>query len=115
LHPSLSRTHPRQCHRREAVPRELRLLARIAVTLAREDPRGREGAHPHAIADEEDDPARHPRRRHSAGDAGAQGCRPDPRLDRPRRRFIPNLPLCEQNKCPITGLRNGGSTAARLR
>jgi len=87
-------THPRQRHRREVVPRELRLLARIPATLTRKNPRRGQGAHPHAVADEEDDAARHPRRRRRAAHAGTR-CRPDPRLDRPRRRFIPDLSLCE--------------------
>lgn len=89
-------THPRQRHRRKAVPRELRLLARIPATLTWKNPRRCQGAHPHAVADEEDDAASHPGRRCRAAHAGTR-CRPDPRLDRPRRRFIPDLSLCEQN------------------
>lgn len=84
-----------QRHRREPLPRKLRLLTRVSVTLTREDPRRREGTHPHAVPDEEDDATRHPGRRRRAADAGTR-CLPDPRLDRPRRRFIPDLPLCKQ-------------------
>lgn len=88
-------THPRQRHRRKPLPRELRLLPRIPVTLTREDPRRREGTHPHAVADEEDNATRHPSRRRRAADAATRSL-PDPRLDRPRRRFIPDFPLCDQ-------------------
>lgn len=92
---AFSRTHPRQCHRRKPLPRELCLLPRIPVTLTREDSRRREGAHPHAVADEEDNAARHPSRRRRTADAATRSL-PDPRLDRPRRRFIPDFPLCNQ-------------------
>lgn len=98
-------THPRQRYRRKAVPRELHLLARLTAALTREDPRRCKGAHPHAVADEEDDAARHPGRRRGAADAGTRCRRLDPRLDRPRRRFIPDLPLCEQTGLDISRVR----------
>lgn len=92
---AFSRTHPRQRHRRESLPRELRLFTRIPVTLTREDPRRCKGTHPHTVTNEEDNAARHPSRRRRAADAATR-CLPDPRFDRPRRRFIPDFPFYEQ-------------------
>lgn len=92
-------THPRQRHRRETVPCKLRFLAWSTVTLTREYPRCCEGAHPHTVANKEDNAARHPGRRSRTAYAGAR-CRPDTRLDRPRRCFIPDLPFCENKQTP---------------
>lgn len=91
-----ARTHPCQCHRREAVPGELRFLARVSMTLTREDPRCRESAHPHPVADEENDAPRHAARRRRPADARTRRRRADTSFDRACRCLIPDLPLWEQ-------------------
>lgn len=86
------RTHPCQCHGWKAVPRELRFLARVPTTLTREDPRCRESAHPHSVADEENDAPRHAARRWRAPSRRRRANTP---FDRACRTLVPCHPLCE--------------------
>lgn len=91
------RTHPCQCHGWKAVPRELRFLARVPTTLTREDPRCRESAHPHSVADEENDAPRHAARRWRAPSRRRRANTP---FDRACRTLVPCHPLCEHKFFP---------------